>query len=66
MPNIDPAIAPPIAKSNDDIWVEMIRDNQRFIVTLYDDPNYQNIRDSQEIEMCSSPTELQYFRNSFQ
>ena len=51
-----------IAKSNDDLWVEMIREDQKFTVTLYDDPNYQNIRDSQEIEMCSSPTELQYFR----
>ena len=51
-----------ITKSNDTLWVKMIREDRKFIVTLYDDPNYQNIRDSQEIEMCSSPTELQYVR----
>ena len=50
------------AKSNDEFWVEMIRDDRKFTVTLYNDPNFQEIYDSQTIEMCSKPTDLQFFR----
>ena len=50
------------AKSNDNFWVEMIREDLKFTITLYNDPNFQEIYDSQTIQMCSKPTDLQFLR----
>lgn len=52
------------AKSGDTYWVEMIRNDQNFTITLYNDKEYLNKFDQASIELCSSPTNLRYLRIS--
>ncbi|MEM3008234.1 MAG: hypothetical protein QXY15_09290 [Candidatus Nitrosotenuis sp.] len=52
------------AKSGDTYWVEMIRNDLNFTITLYQDSNYFDIFDQVSIKMCSNPTNLHYIRIS--
>lgn len=52
------------SKSGDVFWVEIIKNERIITSTLYNDGNFTNIQESVTLEMCSNPTNLQYFRIS--
>ena len=52
------------AKSGDTYWIEIVKANSNFDITMYNNEMFSEIGDSLSINMCSNPTDLKYFKIS--